>query len=95
MSSINGLGNLGNTVPVQKTNAQPVQKQVPADAPAQNPVTDSVELSGASTWLAALKANNIRTDKVTDVKAQIDAGTYEDDQKLNVATDRLLDDLLK
>jgi hypothetical protein len=29
------------------------------------------------------------------VKAQIEAGTYEDDQKLDAAVDRLLDDLTK
>jgi anti-sigma28 factor (negative regulator of flagellin synthesis) len=32
-------------------------------------------------------------DKVASIKAQIEAGTYEDDHKLDVAADRLLDDL--
>jgi anti-sigma28 factor (negative regulator of flagellin synthesis) len=52
-----------------------------------------VELSGAGAWLDALKANDVRTDKVTQIKSQIEAGTYEDDHKLTVAADRLLDDL--
>jgi anti-sigma28 factor (negative regulator of flagellin synthesis) len=42
-----------------------------------------------------LKQNDMRAEKVAQIKAQIEAGTYDDDQKLDVATDRLLDDLLK
>jgi anti-sigma28 factor (negative regulator of flagellin synthesis) len=45
--------------------------------------------------LKTLKNNDIRTDKVAAIKAQIEAGTYEDDKKLDAAVDRLLDDLLK
>jgi anti-sigma28 factor (negative regulator of flagellin synthesis) len=95
MSSINGLGNVGNTGPVQKATTPVVQKQVPADAPAQNRASDRVELSGVGHLLQALKTNNVRADKVASIKSQIESGTYEDDHKLNVATDKLLDDLLK
>jgi negative regulator of flagellin synthesis FlgM len=45
--------------------------------------------------LKALKSNDVRVDKVADIKKQIEAGTYETDDKLNIAADRLLDDLLK
>jgi len=93
--SINSIGNSGASSPVQKLTNQPVQKQVPPDAPRQLPITDKLELSGMSHLLKTLKNNDIRTDKVADIKAQIEAGTYEDDQKLDGATDRLLDDLLK
>jgi negative regulator of flagellin synthesis FlgM len=92
MSSINQVG--GNT-PVQRVVTNPVQKQVGPDAPKQLPVTDKLELSGASHLLKALKKNDIRADKVADIKAQIEAGTYDDDKKLDVAVDRMLDDLLK
>jgi len=80
-------------LPVQKVVNQPVQKQVPADAPTQIPLTDKLELSGMSHWLSALKSNDIRADKVSEIKSQIDGGTYESDDKMNVAIDRLLDDL--
>jgi anti-sigma28 factor (negative regulator of flagellin synthesis) len=93
MSSINGVGSTPNLTPIQPTTSQPVQKQVPATAVNQNPVTDKVELSGLAPLLQSLKANNIRTDLVTSVKSQIEAGTYEDDHKINVAVDRLLNDL--
>ena len=92
MSSIN---HVGGSSPVQRVVTNPIQKQVPADAPAQLPVTDKLELSGASHLLKALQKNDVRADKVAEVKAQIEAGTYEDDKKLDAAVDRMLDDLLK
>jgi anti-sigma28 factor (negative regulator of flagellin synthesis) len=68
---------------------------VPADPPAQIPVTDKLELSGMSHLLQSLRSNDVRADKIADIKQQIEAGTYETDDKLDVAADRLLDDLAK
>lgn len=43
-----------------------------------------------------LKAGgDVRTDKVAQIKAQIAAGTYDDDKKFDLATDRMLEDLLE
>ena len=92
MSSIN---HIGGSSPVQRLTQSPIQKSVGADAPKQMPATDKLELSGASHLLKSLQKNDIRTDKVADIKAQIEAGTYDDEKKLDVAVDRLLDDLLK
>ena len=48
-----------------------------------------------SQHLATLQAGgDIRADKVADIKAQIAAGKYSDtDSKLDVAADRMLDDV--
>lgn len=92
---MNPVNNLGQSTPVQKIVTNPVSKSIPADAPKNLPATDKLELSGVSHLLNRLKANDIRTDKVAAIKSQIDAGTYEDDSKLEAATNRLLDDLLK
>ena len=92
MSSVNNVG--GNT-PVQRVITPPVQKQVPADAPSQVRVSDRVDLSGVSHLIKALKTNDIRTDKVASIKAQIADGSYETDDKLNSAIDKLIDDLGK
>ena len=92
MSSIN---HIGGPSPLQRVTANPIQKQVGVDAPKQMPATDKLELSGASHLLKSLQKNDIRTDKVAEIKAQIEAGTYDDEKKLDVAVDRLLDDLLK
>ena len=90
MSSIN---HIGGPSPLQRVTANPIQKQVGVDAPKQMPATDKLELSGASHLLKSLQKNDIRADKVADIKAQIANGTYEDDRKLNGAIDKLLDDL--
>jgi anti-sigma28 factor (negative regulator of flagellin synthesis) len=93
MSSINGLG--GN-LPVQSTTNITKKTISPtAETSGAASATDRLELSGVSHLMKALKTNDIRTDKVAQVKAQIDAGTYEDDYKLDTATSRLLDDLQK
>ncbi len=80
---------------INKVVSKPIQKEIAADAPKQLPIGDRVELSGVAGMLKTLKTNDIRADKVASVRAQIEAGTYEDDHKLDVASDRLLDDLLK
>jgi anti-sigma28 factor (negative regulator of flagellin synthesis) len=92
MSSVN---NIGSTTPITPAVTQPVQKQVPSDAPKQVKASDRLELSGLSPFGAALKRNDIRADKVAEVKAQIANGTYGEDKKLDGALDGLLDDLAK
>ena len=91
MSAINGIG---SNNPVQKIQTTPVMREVQAtQAPKQLPLTDRVELSGVSHLLATLKANDVRADKVQNVRAAIDAGTYETEAKLDAAIDKLLNDL--
>lgn len=89
------VNNVGSSSPVQKIVANPIRKQLPADAASQPRASDRLELSGAGHLLKALKTNDVRMDKVQDIKSQIENGTYESEQKLNVAVDRLLDDLDK
>jgi negative regulator of flagellin synthesis FlgM len=96
MNPISNVNNLTGNSPVQKLVNQPIQKQVPADAPKQLPIHDRVELSGMSELLKTLKSGgDVRADKVADIKAQIAAGTYETDDKLAAAADRLLDELAR
>ena len=90
MSQVNPIGN-NNPI-------QPRKSQLLAPTPAGGgipSISDKHELSGVSHLLKNLKNNDIRADKVTSVRAQIDAGTYENDDKLNLAIDRLLDDLTR
>lgn len=95
MSSINGLGGnlpVQSTANITKKTTSPVAETA---APNTASATDRLELSGVSHLMKALKTNDIRTEKVAQVKAQIESGTYEDDYKLDMATNRLLDDLQK
>jgi len=90
MSTINSIS--GNS-PVQQIINAPIQPNLESDS-AENPrAADRLELSGVSQIFQSLQANNVRTDLVTSVRSQIDAGTYETDDKLNSAADKLLDDL--
>lgn len=93
---MNPVNNVGSTSPLQKIQTRPVQKELPVDGPKQLPSADKLELSGVSHLMKALKANaDVRNDKIAAIKAQIEAGTYEDDAKLDAAVDKLMDDLLK
>jgi flagellar biosynthesis anti-sigma factor FlgM len=91
MSSINSVQ---NNLPVHMVVNQPTQKPTAAEPAGQVSLVDKLELSGVSHLLKSLKSNSdIRTEKVAEIKARIEAGNYEDDHKLTVAADRLLDDL--
>lgn len=65
-----------------------------ADATQATRSKDRLELSGMSDLLAMAKNSDIRADKVAAIKAEIAAGTYETDAKLDAAADKLLDELL-
>jgi anti-sigma28 factor (negative regulator of flagellin synthesis) len=91
---MNPINNVGGNNPIHQVTSQPIQKQAPADAPAVHQrASDRVELSGMGAMLKALKSNDIRADKVASIKEQIEAGTYESEDKIDVAVERLLDDL--
>jgi anti-sigma28 factor (negative regulator of flagellin synthesis) len=87
---INGVGSHS---PVQKITSQPIQKQLPAEPAKQLRATDRLEVSGVSHMLKTLKSNDVRGELVNSIKQKIDAGTYEDEQKLTAAVDRLLDEM--
>jgi anti-sigma28 factor (negative regulator of flagellin synthesis) len=90
------IDNVTGSTPLQQVVANPIQKQIPTDAPVQPTATDRLELSGASHLLQALKSNDVRTDLVSSIRQQIDSGTYDaDGAKLDGAVDKLLDELNK
>ena len=91
---MSGINSIGPNTPIQKTLTQPVQKQVATNAPKQLKLTaDRVEIAKVNQLLATLKVNDVRTEKVSAIRAQIEAGTYETEAKLDAAIDRLMDDL--
>jgi anti-sigma28 factor (negative regulator of flagellin synthesis) len=89
MSGINGVG---GSNPVHMA-VNPSINRTGATESAQPRAADRLELSGATQHLLSLKTNDVRADKVASIRAQIEAGTYDDEQKLDIAIDRLLDDL--
>ncbi len=93
---MSGINNISGNSQVQKIVQNPIQREVPAPAStASSRGVDKVEFSGLSAMLQTLHAGgDVRTEKVAEIKAQIEAGTYEDDKKLDAAVDKMLDDLL-
>ncbi len=94
---MNPLQNVGANASLQKIYSKPIQKQIPADAPKPMRAIDRLELSGMSNLLKTLKASgDVRVDKVSTIKAQIESGSYDTDgKKLDASLNKLLDDLLK
>ena len=94
MSNINGLGNAQSIARTQA--AKPAAAAAPAEQATGSARADKVELnSTAAAMLAKLKgSNDVRLDKVQDIKSQIEAGTYDIDGKFDDATlNKLLDDM--
>lgn len=90
MSEVNGIG--GNS-PVQRILSQPILRDATGGVSSPTRGADKLELSGMSHLLRSAKSG-IRTDKVAAIKAEIEAGTYENDAKLDLAINRMLDDLI-
>ena len=95
MNIINPVGNADPLVQTSNIQSGTVSATPTGPAAASPPrAADRLELSGVSQLFASLKTNDIRTDLVSSVKSQIEAGTYETDDKLNAAAGKLLDDVL-
>lgn len=57
-------------------------------------IQDELDLSDAGRLIEQVKeAPDIRQDRVDAIRAQIAAGTYETDEKLDIAVNRLLDEI--
>lgn len=64
-----------------------------AETPAVSRGRDEVSLSDSARVFAAAKENPIREDLVARVQAEIEAGTYETDDKIDAAIDAAIADL--
>jgi len=91
MNLINSINSTVPATPVSPAGSTPAAAPASGATPSRG--ADTVEISGTAQLMATLKANPIRTDKVADIKSQIAAGSYEDDNKLTITADRVLDDL--
>lgn len=89
-----GYTNLGAVTRTSLESASPLAAVRTTDATKRSGTTDRVELSDHARFMERLRSMPaIRAQKVADIKAQIEAGTYETDEKLSTAFDRLLDEL--
>ncbi len=66
----------------------------PAAAPSSVYGADELQISSEADMVSRVREMpDIRADKVASIKAQIAAGTYETDAKLEAAMSRLFDEL--
>jgi anti-sigma28 factor (negative regulator of flagellin synthesis) len=95
MNTVNPIGNADPLSQIAGIQSQQTSA-TPADAAAASPprAADRLELSGVSYLFQSLKSNDVRTDLVASIRGQIDAGTYETEDKLNSTADKLLDEVL-
>jgi negative regulator of flagellin synthesis FlgM len=65
-----------------------------SQAPAANPAVDRVEISpAAEAAVKASEAGGVRQDLVNLIRGQIAAGTYDTPEKMEIAMERLLDQI--
>ncbi|MCP4189870.1 MAG: flagellar biosynthesis protein FlgM [Planctomycetaceae bacterium] len=71
--------------------ARAIEPQATADD-VQN--IDQVDISAEADMVSQVHSvADIRTDRVTEIRAEIAAGTYETDEKLDLAVGKLLDEI--
>jgi negative regulator of flagellin synthesis FlgM len=65
-----------------------------SEAPASGQPVDRVEISpAAEAAIKASEAGGVRHDLVNLIRSQIAAGTYDTPEKMNIAMERLLDQM--
>ena len=66
----------------------------PVSRPDTSPINDELEISDVARLTEqAREVPEIRQDKVDSIRAEIAKGTYDTDAKLDVAIERLLDEI--
>ena len=93
---IYGPSQVSSPQPIPGPHHKPAANPPAADLKPATPAaqTDRVDISEAAQRAAQLQEiPDSRTDKVAAAKAAIAEGTYDTDAKLNVALDRLLDEI--
>jgi negative regulator of flagellin synthesis FlgM len=89
---IYGPAHLHGAHPVNSPHSSRAAKPAAPDPSA--PIQDELELSDAARVVEKVRdVPDIRHDRVEEIRAQIEAGTYETDEKLEIAVGRLLDEI--
>jgi negative regulator of flagellin synthesis FlgM len=71
-----------------------VQASKPAALPESAPIRDELEISDAARLMEQTQGiPDIRQDRVDAIRAQLAEGTYETQEKLEIALERLLDEI--
>ena len=86
---VRSLGSVNGAVPVRPT--PPAAEPAPTSGTQPISTDDKVEISPAARLLdTASRSSEIRTERLNQIKAEIEAGAYETPEKLEAALLRLL-----
>jgi len=89
---IYGPAQLHGAQPIGPPHAAKVNR--PAATPSSGPIQDEVQISDAGRLLDQVHdLPAIRQDRVSQIRQQIAEGTYETPEKLQIAVERLLDEI--
>ncbi len=89
---IYGPTHLHGAQPINPPHASRVSQ--PAAAGPGYPIQDELQISSEAQLIDQVRdLPDIRQDRVNQIRAQIAQGTYETDEKLNIAVGRLLDEI--
>jgi len=91
MMNVNGIGPTPPAKPIEPVAAVPE----PIAAPPPQAISDTVEISNVAALASKIvDIPDIRTELVQRVKTELAAGTYETPERIEIAVNRLMDDLL-
>ncbi len=86
---VNSSGPIQRAFPVRQV--QPTTHVQPSREPKLESPRDEVEISSVGRMLDKLnQSSEVRAERLAHIKAEIDAGTYETPEKLEVAIEKLL-----
>lgn len=89
---INGPSRISGAESIR--NLQSTQSIQPQQATEGLQPMDQIDISPEAEFVSRVgDLPEIRADRVSEIRAEIDAGTYETDEKLDLAVGRLLDEI--
>jgi negative regulator of flagellin synthesis FlgM len=89
---VRGLNSVGGAAPVSRTASAAAAGPAAPAGPAT--LRDDVEISAASRMLDdASRTPGVREQRLEQIRSAIEAGTYETPEKLQIAIDRMLEQL--
>jgi negative regulator of flagellin synthesis FlgM len=87
---VQGIGSLHGAFPVKPVSEAAAAK--PAESTVPLAPQDEVEISSAARLMQDLEVDtDLRSERLAQIKAAIDDGTYETEDKLKIAVERLLE----
>lgn len=86
---VNSVGSVPRSVPLSPTRTPPAKDGLPASS--LTSPQDEVEISLVARMFDELsQSSQVRTERLAQIKAQIEAGTYDTPEKLEMALQRML-----